>query len=198
MKRGGPLQRKTAMNRGSGFARKPWPRSKPIEDEDAANDEVMLKPLPKLTRTPDYAVSTRVQAAPKTVAHRNRRLLDLARGKPCLLCVAGVCNGNWSTTVAAHSNWVDLGGKSGARKADDCFSVWGCMACHTWLDQGGAATGEEKRAVFIAGMRRQVSAWHELERDVSQLAADRQACRWALELLAREGYAQEFLIVLSG
>ena len=73
---------------------------------------------------------------------------------PCLFQVAGVCNRDRATTVACHSNWGEHG-KAGARRADDCYSVWGCSACHAWLDQGGSSA-EVKRPIFDAALLRQI------------------------------------------
>ena len=92
--------------------------------------------------------------------YRNRRLLDLARGQPCMMCVPGVCRGDPATTVAAHSN-QDRHGKGRSLKAHDCFHAWACYECHTWLDQGRAPR-EEKQAAFQAGMERTILAWFTL------------------------------------
>lgn len=114
----------------------------------------------------------------KPAAQRNRALLDLARDMQCLLRVPGVCNGRTDTTVACHSNWAEHG-KGGARKADDHWSCWGCSECHRWLDQGPAPEGE-KRAIFDAGMRRQVIEWSLIAADLARAARDRAAAGWAL------------------
>lgn len=83
------------------------------------------------------------EAAPKPEVHRNAALLEMARGRPCLLQFPDVCrNPDTETTVAAHSNWSDHG-KAGARKADEPFSVWSCYACHSLLDQGSHLTADE-------------------------------------------------------
>lgn len=118
----------------------------------------------------------------KVDAHRNRALLDMARGRPCLLRVPGVCQGGTETTVAAHSNWA-CHGKAGARKADDQYSVWACAACHIgWLDQGPAPK-EEKQTVFMRAHAAQVLEWARIERDPSETPRVRKAARWALEQL---------------
>jgi hypothetical protein len=136
------------------------------------------RPMARSERSGVYSGST-TGPAPKTVAHRNRRLLDLAENKPCLLLVPGLCNHRLDTTVAAHSNWRDHG-KAGARKADDQWSCWSCAACHSWLDQGGALE-VIKRIAFESGMRRQIEAWKQLAADPCTGEADRRALRWALE-----------------
>lgn len=120
-----------------------------------------------------------VIAVPKTVPQRNRRLLDMAERKPCLLLVPGWCNHRIDTTCACHSN-QGIHGKAGARKADDQWSVWGCSACHWWLDFGPASQ-EQKNAVFDAAHVLQLLAWEQIEADQQTPQADRRAVRWALE-----------------
>ena len=121
---------------------------------------------------------------PKTEAHRNPALLEMARGRPCLLMLPDKClNPSTETTVAAHSNWSEHG-KSGARKSDEEYSVWACFACHSWLDQG-PATESEKRATFLAAHQRQVHAWHRIAADTKEPARFRKAADWALNHLMR-------------
>lgn len=122
-----------------------------------------------------------VQAQPKTEQHRNRRLLDLAKGQPCLLRVPNTCQGGTDTTVAAHSN-LSIHGKAGARKANDEYHVFGCMACHGWLDQGPAPRAQ-KASAFMAGHLRQVEQWRLMAVDMGIPIADRKAVLWALDLL---------------
>lgn len=120
-------------------------------------------------------------AAPKPEAQRNRRLLDLARGMPCLLLVPAICNHRLDTTVAAHSNLAEHG-KAMGRKADDHYSVHSCFACHTWLD-AGRAPAAHKEAVFMAAHARQVLVWRLIATDAARPEGDRRAARWALDLL---------------
>lgn len=126
-------------------------------------------------------ISVLPMSQPKTEQHRNRRLLDLARGMPCLLRVPGVCQGGTETTVAAHSN-LSIHGKAGARKADDQYSAWGCMACHSWLDQGSALRAQ-KISAFMVGHLRQVEQWRLMAVDIGIPISDRKAALWALDLL---------------
>ena len=94
---------------------------------------------------------------PKTEPYRDSALLEMAADQPCLLMIPGVCNHRTDTTVAAHSN-LSIHGKAGARKADDCYSVFACCECHHWLD-AGKASAEEKEAAFMAAHVRQVLFW---------------------------------------
>lgn len=123
-----------------------------------------------------------VQPIPKTEPHRNPALLEMARGRHCLLCVPGVCHGGTETTVAAHSNWACHGNKGGARKADDEYSVWACGVCHTWLDQGSAAKDVKKMAFAMAHID-QVIEWRRIAKDASEKPRYRKAAQWALDQL---------------
>jgi Protein of unknown function (DUF1364) len=127
-------------------------------------------------------VMTSQPAVPKTEAHRNPALLEMARGRRCLILFPYL-NHDRDTTVACHSNLGEHG-KAGARKADDEYSVWGCFACHSMLDQGHL-TEAEKRATFTAAHGRQVHAWTLIAADPSEPARFRKAAQWALNHLIR-------------
>ena len=70
--------------------------------------------------------------------YRNKKLLDAARGQPCMHC--GIEDG---TTVAAHSNQAKHG-KGMSIKAHDCFVAFLCFRCHAQLDQGSKMLKAEK------------------------------------------------------
>jgi hypothetical protein len=108
-------------------------------------------------------------------------LLEMARGRPCLLCITDVCMGRVETVVACHSN-LAIHGKGGARKADDHYSVWGCMSCHRWLDQG-PATADEKALAFTLAHVDQMNEWRRIAADPSEPERVRRAAGWALEQL---------------
>lgn len=176
------------MARGKGFQRKQVAARPPFRTEAACglpgespeiarHQVAALKPLRRGT----YAVMGNPVSAPKPEAHRNPRLLSMARGRPCLFRVDGVCNFNPETTVAAHSNWA-CHGKSGARKADDHYSAWSCSACHSWLDQG-RADGELKKTAFMLAHLSQVDEWRRIAMLASSAPADRRAAQWALDHL---------------
>jgi hypothetical protein len=116
----------------------------------------------------------------KPQEHRNPALLAMAKDRPCLLMVPAVCNHRTDTTVACHSN-SSRHGKAGARKADDQYSVWGCFACHYWLDFGNADATHKDR-VFNEAMARQILAWELIALDASEPERFRKAARWALDL----------------
>ena len=158
------MMRRTGFKRPK-FDRQPSPPAKPLK-----------RPV-NMARSDDT-----VRAAPKTAEHRNPQLLAIARGKRCLLRIPGVCTENRETTVACHSN-LSIHGKAGARKADDYYSTWGCMACHRWLDQDKRTSYEEKTAAFLRAHARQVVEWQRIVADMVHTPRDRKAAHWALALL---------------
>lgn len=121
------------------------------------------------------------KADPKSEPKRNRALLDMAEGRRCLLCVPGTCTCTPGSTVAAHSN-LSIHGKAGARKADDCYSVWAGDKAHEWLDRSGAPA-EEKLARFMAAHLRQVLEWRLIAQDATEPERFRKAALWALNEL---------------
>ena len=141
-------------------------------------------PIPEhLRRSASFARADQMaEPQHKPEVHRNAALLDMARGRQCLLMLPDKClNPSTDTTVAAHSNWSDHG-KAGARKADDIYVVFACYACHDWLDKG-PATADEKRATFDAAHQRQVHEWHRIAADPTEKQRFRKAADWALNLL---------------
>jgi hypothetical protein len=125
--------------------------------------------------------------APKTAPYRDPALLEMACDRPCLLMIPAQCSHRTDTTVAAHSNFAEHGGKGKNRRADDCFSVWSCEACHIrWLDQPighGGPTKAQKEAAFMAAHARQVLAWRVIAMDPAEPERFRRAARRALEHL---------------
>ena len=171
MKTRKPLQRKTPLRQrrkeGSDIVREERPRAP-------------LVPTVRPLRMGTYSGGT-TAAAPKVRAYRDSALLEMARGRHCLLRIPGMCVGATETTVAAHSNLI-AHGKAKARKADDCYSVFTCYPCHFWLDQG-SASAEDKEAAFMAAHVRQVFAWRRIAADASEPERFRRAARRALERL---------------
>jgi hypothetical protein len=60
-------------------------------------------------------------------------LKDYAAGKPCLVRLPGICNGDTTTTVLAHIRLAGITG--GAQKAPDLLGAWACSACHDEVDR---------------------------------------------------------------
>lgn len=141
-------------------------------------------PIPAHLRRPvSFARADGAQASdPKTEAHRNPALLDMARGRRCLILFPYL-NHDPETVVACHSNLGEHG-KAGARKADDEYSVWGCFACHRMIDQGHL-NEDERRSTFMAAHGRQVQEWTRIAADPTEPARFRRAAQWALNHLIR-------------
>lgn len=180
--------RRTPMNRSA------WPR-KVVDHQKRARDLESNQPLALVECAPvaikkivkSTAVMAKIgdlvdQQYLKDKAHRNPALLEMACGRHCLLRVPGQCVGGTDTTVAAHSNWACHGGKGGARKADDEYSVWGCFGCHHWLDQI-AAPKATKQYVFMRAHADQVMEWRRIAKDPSEKPRYRKAAQWALDVL---------------
>lgn len=120
----------------------------------------------------------------KTNHYRDKNLLNMARGKQCLFRVPGVCFGDPSTVVAAHSNRA-AHGKSMAKKAQDHYSAWACVSCHNWYDQGNASR-EDKHEAFETAHRRQVIAWDAISESDNESTKDRHSATQALIELDRD------------
>jgi hypothetical protein len=154
-------------------------RRRAREQEKNRNMRALLDRVP-LVRRGTYSGSTNA-AAPKTEPYRDAVLLEMARGRPCLLMVPGACTHRLDQTVACHSN-LSIHGKAGSRKADDCYSCWGCAACHRWLDQG-RADAFLKETAFMQAHLSQVLAWRQIAADQGEPERFRRAACRALERL---------------
>lgn len=182
MKRGAPLKR-------TAWKSKPREQRRQVAPHDAGNPKsastavCIEQPATKTVakRCGTYASPPTVTAAPKPVAQRNSHLLKMAKGKPCLLCVPGVCTQDRATVVCCHSN-SSAHGKAGSRRADDHYSVWGCFACHSWLDTGKAPAAA-KASTFMRAHLAQVLEWRAIAFDTRSAPKDRAAALWALERL---------------
>lgn len=153
------------MMRRTGFKRPERPPKVPA----------LLRPLDK---PPNYAsISANDPAIQKPEPYRDRALLDMARGRPCLM--PGDVHAGLETTVAAHSNHLDHG-KARGRKADDCYSVWACATCHSWYDQGSADRYEKRRA-FDSAFASQRLEWERIADDPQEPMRFRVAARRALD-----------------
>lgn len=65
-------------------------------------------------------------------------LRKYARGKPCMIRIAGICNGNTETTVLAHVRMAGITGMG--QKSPDLLGAWACNACHDAVDKRGKIT----------------------------------------------------------
>jgi hypothetical protein len=145
-----------------------------------ANLRALCQPSRTL-HTASYTGTASGESIDKPQQHRSAALLEMARDRPCLLMVPGLCNHRTDTTVAAHSN-LGIHGKAGARKADDQYSAWACACCHMWLDTS-KALASQKEAAFMAAHARQVLAWRLVAMDPKEPERFRKAALWALGLL---------------
>jgi Zn-finger protein len=143
---------------------------------------VVHKPIdPKHRRAVSMGPAELV-AIEKTSREENAHYRAMARDKDCQLLIPGVCSFDRSTVVLAHSNWHD---KGAGRKASDFWGVWGCYACHAWLDSG-KADGSVKRAMFDLAMKRMQHELEQLVQDRSTKARDRDAAVWALDRIKQQ------------
>lgn len=90
---------------------------------------------------------------PKTTRYENEKLRRLARDRPCMIQLDGICNRDTATSVWCHSNASEHG-KGAHRKADDCFGAIGCSACHHAIDQGSKLSRDERRDAMRRAMDR--------------------------------------------
>jgi len=112
--------------------------------------------------------------------YRDKDLLKLAEGEPCLLQASKNClGGDGSTTVACHSNLL-IHGKGRSIKADDHHSVWGCSRCHQWLDSSYDADYDTKNIAFQEAYKRQLHAWLDLADNITIKPWRREAARRVL------------------
>lgn len=136
-----------------------------------------LRPLAQPVNVARISARDAGPAVPKEEPYRDRALLDMARGRPCLF--PGAVHAGPETTVAAHSNHLEHG-KARGRKADDCYSAWACAICHSWYDQGSAGRHEKRRA-FDAALACQRQEWERIATDPQEPKRLRMAARRALE-----------------
>lgn len=167
--------KRSPMPRGTGFKRRLLPARQSTTAEG-------VRALAVATRRGTYTAAPPAAAIAKTPRREIPHLLAMARGMPCLFALPGICNRDPATTVAAHSNWAQHGGKGGARKADDCYSAWSCSACHAWLDSG-KADGERKKVAFMLAHLSQVNHWRRIVADPTSKPRDRAAAQLALDHL---------------
>lgn len=151
------------MSRGAGFRRPEYQRPAPSAPAPIARGVVVQCAELQL-------------ASPKQPRAVNRALLDMARGKPCLLR-SPLCVGGTDTTAACHGAGV-ANGKGLGYKVGDHMTVWGCWQCNHYTDAYNGATAEQKLAVFMNGHLLQVLAWRNFA--AGQASRFQRAAAWAL------------------
>lgn len=81
-------------------------------------------------------------------------LRDHAKGKPCMIRIAGYCEPNRETTVLAHLRMAGITG--GKQKAPDLLGAWACSVCHDIVDgrRRSEYTREDIRRWHLEGIVR--------------------------------------------
>lgn len=185
--------RKSPLQRGNSTLKRTPFRNKfavvPRGDDDEIQAPPMVVSRPELFRNPEM-VRSEVIALPKTVRRESPALREFASQKQCLLQVPGICNFDWTTTVACHGNSHRFG-KATGRKADDCYMVWGCSCCHLWLDSKTDVLYEERQIQFELALVRQFKAYISY-RTVNGLPARYlNAINWAIAQYKQDGILNE-------
>lgn len=80
---------------------------------------------------------------PKFNYFRSKQHLKNVANLPCQNCYIE------GETQAAHSNWVDLGGKGRGIKASDEYTAALCQTCHAQIDSGARLTKEQRRDLWV-------------------------------------------------
>jgi hypothetical protein len=96
-----------------------------------------------------------------------------AKGKPCLIRIPNVCNGNPETVVLCHLRMAGISGMG--LKANDLLGAWGCSACHRYVDTHGI----DGRTALLEGMARTQAEILKLRREPPHCST----CECGLELL---------------
>jgi hypothetical protein len=92
---------------------------------------------------------------------RSRKILNHARGQPCLLALPG-CNCDPETTVFAHLNGGAYG-KGMAQKASDIAGMFAGFECHSRYDL--RQTGLTEAELNAALLKAVIATWEVLIRD---------------------------------
>ena len=83
-------------------------------------------------------------------------LRQLARGRPCLVRIPNVCNGDPETTVLAHYRLIGISGIG--LKSPDLIAAWCCSSCHAYIDTPQPEElGARIRLAFANGVFRTIN-----------------------------------------
>lgn len=87
----------------------------------------------------------------------SKKIRAAAKGQPCTLQIAGVCNHNWETTVFNHL--PDESNGMGT-KSDDISGCFGCHACHDAIDNRSntGLSGEDREFYMRRAQTRTIRA----------------------------------------
>lgn len=87
-----------------------------------------------------------------------KTLRTLARGKPCMVRLTGICNFDPETTVLAH---IRRGGVAGmGQKPSDFCAVFACSACHDAIDGRTNISRSDIDGDVLAALCRQLQ-WYD-------------------------------------
>lgn len=81
-----------------------------------------------------------------------QKMTDLrtaAEGRPCMVRIPGICNGDPKTTVLAHLRQAGITG--GGQKAPDLLGAWACSDCHTYTE---SRYNDRDTRAFLEGVMR--------------------------------------------
>jgi hypothetical protein len=90
-------------------------------------------------------------ARPKFNYFRSRKHLMNVAELPCQNCYIE------GQSQAAHSNWVDLGGKGRGLKSSDEYTAALCQACHTMIDSGARLDKQQRRDLWRMAYQKTVN-----------------------------------------
>lgn len=100
---------------------------------------------------PKAPMKRRYKAA---AARQNREYALACYGEPCYLRLVPCARRE--TVVPCHSN-QQKHGKGTGHKADDLYTVPGCLHCHHELDQGSRLSKDERREAWDGAYARWIS-----------------------------------------
>ena len=185
--------RKTPLQRGnSTLKRQPFKQKFTVTtkvDDDEIEKPPMVVSRPELFRNPEM-IGSEVIALPKPVKRVSPALREFASQKQCLLQVPGICNFDWTTTIACHGNSQRFG-KATGRKADDCYMVWGCFCCHIWLDSKKDVLYEDRQSQFDLALVRQFKAYMSYRSVTGLPVRYLNAINWAIAQYKQDGILNE-------
>jgi hypothetical protein len=78
-------------------------------------------------------------------------LRQLAKDKPCMIRLPGICSHNPEETRLCHLRMAGITG--GAQKAPDAMGAWGCHPC-SLATENGYEVSEAVRVMFLEGVMR--------------------------------------------
>ncbi|MEY8194471.1 MAG: DUF1364 family protein [Cycloclasticus sp.] len=84
----------------------------------------------------------------KNKNYRNPKITRFAKLKMCTLLIPGICNGDPTTSVWAHSN-LGRHGKGKGIKAHDFFGAIACSDCHDAVDGRRNDLTQEDRVIYL-------------------------------------------------